>query len=74
MRGSAASVTGMTPKYLSPDDVVAMLPGISRAQLAQLRYRGDGPPFRKPTERTVLYERDEVIAWVESTTRAATHR
>lgn len=60
------------PTYMSPDDVVKMLPGISRTQLAQLRYRGDGPPFRKPTERTVLYVREEVVAWVESTTRAVT--
>jgi hypothetical protein len=63
----------MAPTYMSPDDVVAMLPGITRNHLAQLRYRGDGPPFRKPTQRTVLYERDEVVAWVEATTRLTTH-
>jgi predicted DNA-binding transcriptional regulator AlpA len=56
----------MTPRYLSPDQVAAMLPGISRGQLAQLRFRGDGPPYRKPTPRTVLYVEAEVIAWVEA--------
>lgn len=55
------------PTYLSPDQVAAMLPGISRNQLAQLRFRGEGPPYRKPTPRTVLYVEDEVLEWVEST-------
>lgn len=55
------------PVYLTPDHVVLMLPGLSRGQLAQLRYRGEGPPYRKPTPKTVLYVEQEVIEWVEST-------
>ncbi|WP_309617688.1 hypothetical protein [Salinibacterium sp.] len=58
------------PVYLTPDQVVVMLPGVSRGQLAQLRFDGSGPPFRKPTAKTVLYVEHEVIEWVESTRRA----
>ena len=54
------------PVYLTPDQVVLMLPGISRGQLAQLRFHGKGPSYRKPTPKTVLYVEAEVIAWVES--------
>jgi len=55
------------PRYLTPDQVIAMLPGLSRGQLAQLRYRGTGPTYRKPTPKTVLYRDTDVIEWVEST-------
>lgn len=60
------------PVYLTPDQVIEMLPGISRGQLAQLRFNGKGPAFRKPTPMTVLYVQSEVIEWVESTARRAT--
>jgi hypothetical protein len=55
------------PIYLTPDQVVLMLPGISRGQLAQLRFHGKGPNYRKPTAKTVLYVQSEVVEWVEST-------
>ncbi|TFC85798.1 hypothetical protein E3T24_07735 [Cryobacterium sp. TmT2-59] len=55
------------PVYLTPDQVVLMLPGVSRGQLAQLRFHGKGPKYRKPTPKTVLYVESEVVAWVEST-------
>ena len=55
------------PVYLTPDQVVLMLPGVSRGQLSQLRYNGTGPSYRKPTPKTVLYVESEVVAWVEST-------
>jgi predicted DNA-binding transcriptional regulator AlpA len=58
------------PIYLTPDQVVLMLPGVSRGQLAQLRFTGNGPSYRKPTPKTVLYVESEVIAWVESTARS----
>ena len=58
------------PVYLTPDQVVLMLPGVSRGQLSQLRYNGTGPSYRKPTPKTVLYVKSEVIEWVESTTSA----
>jgi hypothetical protein len=57
------------PVYLTPDQVAAMLPGVTRGKLAQLRFDGVGPNYRKPTPKTVLYVESEVIAWVESSAR-----
>ncbi len=58
--------------YLSPDQVCELIPGMTRGHLAQMRYRGDGPKFRKPTAKTVLYLKTEVLEWVESTARTIT--
>jgi hypothetical protein len=46
--------------------------GLSLGALAQLRYQGKGPRFYKPTARTVLYKRSEVIAWVEASAQDQT--
>ncbi|WP_433931030.1 hypothetical protein [Curtobacterium flaccumfaciens] len=40
--------------------------------MAQLRYTGRGPRFRKPTPRTVLYDEREVIDWIEASARTST--
>lgn len=45
---------------------VGEITGLSIGALAQLRYRGIGPKFYKPTPRKVLYKRSEVVAWVEA--------
>jgi hypothetical protein len=50
------------PNYLTPDQVVLMLPDLSRGMLAQMRFRGVGPAYRKPSPKTVLYVKDEVVA------------
>jgi predicted DNA-binding transcriptional regulator AlpA len=59
-------------KYLSPDQVAAQIPGLSKTQLAQLRFTGKGPRYRKPTPKTVLYLESEVIDWIEGTARYGT--
>lgn len=48
---------------------VGEMVGLSVGALAQMRYRGIGPKFYKPTPRKVLYKRSEVIAWVEASAR-----
>lgn len=58
--------------YLTPDQVIERLPGLSRGSLAQMRFNGRGPAYRKPTPKTVLYVESEVIEWVESTARRGT--
>ena len=58
-------------KYISSDQV-AELTGISKGSLAQLRFTGKGPRYRKPTPKTVLYVESEVIEWIESTARYGT--
>ena len=62
----------MATRYLSPEQVCTMLPGMTRGGLAQLRFTGKGPRYRKPTPKTVIYEESEVIAWVEETARMGT--
>ena len=51
---------------------VGEITGLSVASLAQLRARGRGPKFYKPTPRTVLYKRSEVVAWVEASAQLST--
>ena len=61
----------MDEEFIQPA-VVAEITGLSIAALAQLRYQGKGPRFYKPTPRTVLYRRHEVIAWVEASAQSRT--
>jgi len=61
----------MTGEFIQPAEVTE-LTGLSIAALAQLRHRGQGPRFYKPTPRTVLYKREEVIAWLEASAQTAT--
>lgn len=51
--------------YLTPAQVALLIPGMTKAALAQLRYRGLGPTYLKPTAKLVLYRRDDVIHWLE---------
>ncbi|NNC12830.1 hypothetical protein HII28_13195 [Planctomonas sp. JC2975] len=61
----------MLGDYMQPAEVEEIT-GISIGALAQLRYHGAGPRFYKPTPRTVLYRRDEVLAWIEASARTKT--
>lgn len=58
--------------FIEPAEAADMA-GLTTAALAQLRYRGGGPRFYKPTPRKVLYKRAEVIDWIEKTAHVATH-
>jgi hypothetical protein len=55
----------MLGEFIQPAEVVE-LTGLSIGALAQLRHQHKGPRYYKPTARTVLYKRDEVLAWVEA--------
>lgn len=59
-------------KYLTPDQVCELVPGMTRGNLAQLRFKGEGPKFLKPTPRTVVYRESDVIDWVEASERTRT--
>jgi predicted DNA-binding transcriptional regulator AlpA len=61
----------MDQDFIQPAEV-GEITGLSIAALAQLRYQGRGPRFYKPTPRTVLYKRSEVIAWVEASAQTRT--
>lgn len=56
-------------RYLSPDQVCELLPGMTAANLQELRKKGLGPKYHKPTGergKVVLYAEADVRAWVES--------
>ena len=59
---------GLSHVFLSPDEVVAALPGISKSTLAMWRHEGKGPRYRK-LGRFVVYALDELEAWIEAGTR-----
>lgn len=61
----------MEDEFIQPA-VVTEMTGMSVGALAQLRYAGGGPRFYKPTPKTVLYKRSEVIAWIEASARDRT--
>lgn len=57
--------------FINPERA-SEITGLSVPALAQLRYKGNGPRFYKPTERTVRYRRGEVVAWLEASSRQQT--
>ena len=61
----------MDEAFIQPS-VVGEMTGLTVAALAQLRYKGTGPRYYKPTPRTVLYKRTEVVAWVEASAQIRT--
>jgi hypothetical protein len=60
--------------YLKPEAVCEMVPGLTKGALAQLRYKGAGPRFLKPTPKTVLYREADVIEWLEGSEYTRTDR
>lgn len=44
----------------------AELMHMTKAALAQLRFRGIGPTFYRLSAKTILYKRSGVITWMES--------
>lgn len=62
----------MLEKYLSPEEVCERIPGMTKSGLAQLRFRGDGPPFVKASPRKVVYPESRLYAWLESNVQQST--
>jgi hypothetical protein len=58
--------------YLTIQQVTELVPGITKAGLAQRRFQGLPPVYLKPTPKKVLYRREDILAWVESTERTGT--
>jgi predicted DNA-binding transcriptional regulator AlpA len=61
-------------RYLSPEEVCQIVPGMSKGALAQLRFTGKGPKYRAPTPRKILYLESEIREWVEGSVRTQTGR
>lgn len=58
--------------YLTPHQAIEVIPGMTVAGFAQLRFTGKGPKYLKPTPRKVLYRRSDLIAWLEASERTST--
>lgn len=61
------------PVYLSPQQVCEMVPGLTVANLKDLRASGKGPAHFKPTGargHVTLYAEADVVAWVEKSRRS----
>jgi hypothetical protein len=59
-------------RFLSPDQVCELVPGITRTSLSSLRYHGKGPRFLKPTAKTVVYREADVLDWLNASARTIT--
>ena len=46
--------------------------GLSESTLAKMRLRGDGPPYIKAGRRVVLYDMQDVNAWLADRRRHST--
>lgn len=58
----------LTPEpYISIDEALSLMPGVTKQSLAHMRFKGEGPNFYKPTARTVLYKASEVLTWADAT-------
>lgn len=72
---SAAKVTPIRPAttsvpgdFLSPEQVCELVPGLTVANLKDLRTSGRGPAFFKPTGergKVTIYARADVVDWVK---------
>lgn len=58
--------------YLNPEQVTEMVSGMTEGKLAQRRYMGLPPKFYKPTPKTVLYKRQDIIDWIEGSEQTRT--
>ncbi|PPH84893.1 AlpA family transcriptional regulator [Rathayibacter sp. AY1D9] len=59
-------------RYLSIDEVCEMVPGVTRANLAQMRFRGIGPRYLRPSPRVIIYDRADIEAWLAASARTST--
>lgn len=59
-------------KYLTPEEVCEVIPGMTKGLLAQMRFRGDGPRFIKPSPRKVVYAESAIAEFLRSRERTST--
>lgn len=59
-------------KYLNAAEVCELVPGFTEHQLAQMRFRGDGPPFVKLSPRKVVYAESSLRTWLAGREQSST--
>ena len=57
-------------KLRAPEAAVYL--GLSASTLAKMRLRGDGPPYLKAGKRIVLYDTQDLEAWLATRRRMST--
>lgn len=62
----------MNHDYKTPKQISERYPFLTETNLAQMRFKGTGPKFLKPTPRTVVYREADVIEWLEASERTST--
>jgi hypothetical protein len=62
----------MENKYLSPEDVCKMIPGMTTGLLSQMRFRGDGPSYIKASPRKIVYAVSEIERYLASKQQSVT--
>lgn len=55
----------MATRFLSPEQVCDLIPGMTKGNLAQRRYLNLEPRFSKLTYKTVVYREEDVMQWIE---------
>lgn len=59
-------------KYLTPAQVCEIVPGMTQANLRQLRFKGVGPKYHRPTPRVIVYSESEIADWLARSERTGT--
>jgi hypothetical protein len=59
-------------ELLTPAMLCQKVPETSEPYWAQLRFRGTGPRYLKPSPKKVLYKWQDVEAWLEGSGRNGT--
>lgn len=73
MAASHSSVSESTrEQYLSPAQVCEMIPGMTKGNLAALRFQGKGPRFIKPSPKVVVYAMSAIETWLSESERTGT--
>ena len=72
MSATTPAVAHAARRFLSAEDVAELIPGMTTAKLSQLRFKGEGPRYYKPTPKTVVYSEADCFEWLESTARTGT--
>jgi predicted DNA-binding transcriptional regulator AlpA len=63
MNTNGSAMAGLRARWLRPRHAAAFL-GVAVATLADWRYKGNGPPFKR-LGRAVVYDLAEINAWME---------
>jgi hypothetical protein len=59
-------------ELLTPQQMTELVPDTSEPYWAQLRFNGTGPAYLKPSPKKVLYQKSDVIEWLQSSKRFGT--